>query len=320
MSPSADLVPDLEAITALMAQVRNAVATAPELDHLELDEVLRFVDGKRSIFTGTYKDIPAIARFYLEEPSAYVRRDWAELQRVRPYMTDPPYRVNEPLYHLPELGLLVVRRDDGQPMLEKLWQANPADRAEMMPPAVHWLRQYQKPMEQHGPMRAASWLAKAEKRLRKQGSARLRPLLIDLNMILHTLVPAMEGHQWRVTISHGDFHPNNLLVGDGVLTGIDTGGSAKLPIYKDMARFLTHMGRRGMHPAGAQRFGVDAGTLDLFAEVFALDPSEREVWLPFMIGIEAMLKLETNTLSRGRLRRAESFYEALLADLRKIDV
>ncbi|MEM7731690.1 MAG: phosphotransferase [Pseudomonadota bacterium] len=320
MNPNADLVPDLEAIAALMARVQNASARAPDLADLDLDEVLRFIEGKRAIFTGTYKDIPAIARFYVEEPRAYVRRDWAELQRVRPYMTDPPYRVNEPLFHLPELGLLVVRRDKGQPMLEKLWQTDPMDRAEMMPPAVHWLRRYTRPMERHGPMRAASWLAKAEKRLRKQGSARLRPLLIDLNMILHKLVPAMDGQTWRVTISHGDFHPNNLLVCDGVVTGIDTGGSAKLPIYKDMARFLTHMGRRGMHPTGAARFGVDAGTFDLFADVFDLDAPEREVWLPFMIGIEAMLKLETNTLSRGRLRRAESFYEALLADLQQIQL
>ncbi|MEO0773988.1 MAG: phosphotransferase [Pseudomonadota bacterium] len=320
MTPNADLMPDLEAIAALMAQVKNATAGAPELADLDLDEVLRFIDGKRAIFTGTYKDTPAIARFYFEEPRAYARRDWAELQRVRPFMTDPPYRVNEPLYHMPDLGLLVVRRDDGQPMLEKLWQADPADRAAMMPPAVHWLRAYTRPMERRAPMRAASWLAKAEKRLRKQGSARLRPLLIDLNMILHRLVPVMEGHDWRVTISHGDFHPNNLLVGDGLLTGIDTGGSAKLPIYKDMARFLTHMGRRGMHPTGDVRFGVDAGTFDLFAQAFDLDAPEREVWLPFMIGIEGLLRLETNTLSRGRLRRAESFYETLLADLRKIDV
>ncbi|MEM6588990.1 MAG: phosphotransferase [Pseudomonadota bacterium] len=319
MNPNADLVPDLEAIAALMARVQNATAQAPELEDLELDEVLRFVEGKRAIFTATFQNIPAIARFYLEEPRAFARRDWAELQRTRPFMTEGPYRVNEPLFHLPELGLLVVRRDDGKPLLEKLWNSDPADRAEMMPPAVHWLRQYTLPMERPSPMRAASWLAKAEKRIRKQGSARLRPLLIDLNMLMHGILPKMEGHDWRVTISHGDFHPNNLLMGDGVLTGIDTGGSAKLPIYKDMARFLTHMGRRGIHPTGNVRFGVDAGVFDMFAEVFELNTPEREVWLPFMIGIEAMLKLETNTLSRGRLRHAERFYEALLTDLRAID-
>lgn len=313
-------LPDLEAMAALMDRVAEASRDAPELEGLDLDEVLRFIDGKRAIFTASYKGTPAIARFYFDEPRAYARRDWAELQRTWGYMSDGPHRVNEPLYHLPDLGLIVVRRAAGQPMLERLWQMEPEERFALMPRAVAWLRHYTAPNERRSAMRAASWLSKAEKRLGKQASGRLRPMLKDLNKELRRLVPAMEGHPWRVSISHGDFHPNNLLVEADHLTGIDTGGSAKLPIYKDMARFLTHMGRRGLHPSGTARFGVDKGTFDLFAQDFALDDPEREVWLPFMIGIEGFLRVETSGLKRARVRRAQAFYETLLDDLRGIDV
>ena len=104
------------------------------------------------------------------------------------------------------------------------------------------------------------------------------------------------------------------------LTGIDTGGSAKLPIYKDMARFLSHMGRRALVPSGSQRFGVDAVGFDAFADAFSLDDRERGIWLPFMIGIEALIRVESKSLSRSRIRRSKQFCETLLDDLRQIEV
>lgn len=320
MSSKASPMPDLEAMATLMERVEEAASDAPELAELDLDEVLRFIDGKRAIFTGTFKGIPTIARFYFDEPRINSKRDWRELERTWPYMSEGRFRVNEPLFHLPDLGLILVRREAGEPMLEKIWQAEPEGRFEMMPDAVDWLRHYTKPTERRSAMRAASWLSKAEKRMSRQAYHRLRPLMRGVRDELERLLPAMAGHAWRVSICHGDFHPNNLLIEGGVITGIDNGGSAKLPIYKDMARFLTHMGRRALHPSGSVRFGVDAGTLDLFAAAFELDAAEREVWLPFMIGIEALLRSETGDLNRSRLKRAQAFYEALLQNLREIDV
>lgn len=320
MTAKAPPLPDLEAMTALMERVGRAAETAPELERMDLDEVLRFISGKRAIFSGSFDGIPAVVRFYFDAPRPYARRDWEELQRTWPYMATGRYRVNEPLYHLPDLGLVVVRRSTGQPLFEQVWQADPGDRFALMPEAVKWLRAYTRPKERLSPMRAASWLSKTEKRVGQQGYARLRPLLRALRAQLEGFLPAMAGHAWRVSISHGDFHPNNLLVEEDAFVGIDTGGSAKLPIYKDMARFLTHMGRRGVHPSGESRFGVDRGTLDLFSSEFELDAMEREIWLPFMIGVEALLRIETKDLTRSRLRRAQTFYEALVEDLGQIDL
>ncbi len=315
MSRSTSSLPDLDALSALVERLEGV----PELAAVTLEDAIRVINGKRAIFAGSYAGTPAIIRFYLDEPRAYARRDWEELTRLWAFMADGIHRVNKPLIHYPDLGLVVVRKEPGKPMLEAIWQAEPEARASYMPQAADWLRHYTAPTERYAAMRAPSWLTKAEKRLTKQAFARLRPLLSALQVELRRLVPAMVGKEWRVAICHGDFHPNNLLVAEDGLIGIDTGGSAKLPIYKDMARFTTHMGRRGLHPSGEVRFGVDNGTLESFAAAFKLDAFEREVWLPFMIGIEGLLRVETEGLSRSRIRRAMTFYEGLLEDLRGID-
>ena len=122
---------------------------------------------------------------------------------------------------------------------------------------------------------------------------------------------------WSGAICHGDFHPNNLISKDECLTGIDTGGSSILPVYKDMARVLVHMGRRAVIPSGQMWLGVDRVGFDAFAEAFAFDDLETHVCLPFMIGVEALLRVENKSLSRGRIRRATAFYTALLADLQR---
>jgi len=46
----------------------------------------------------------------------------------------------------------------------------------------------------------------------------------------------------RTAIGHGDFHPNNLIVSDTGVRGIDLGGSSRIPIYKDYGRFLNSYG------------------------------------------------------------------------------
>ena len=131
-------------------------------------------------------------------------------------------------------------------------------------------------------------------------------------------MPPFARSPWRNAICHGDFHPNNLLVKGERLTGIDTGGSASIPIYKDMARFLMHMGRRGLIPSGEARFGVDAQGIDAFAEVFEMSDQERDLVLPFMLGCEALLRFENPGIKRGRIRRAAEMTDQLIADLEQL--
>jgi len=123
---------------------------------------------------------------------------------------------------------------------------------------------------------------------------------------------------WRSAIGHGDFHPNNLIAAPNRLTGIDLGGSNRSPIYKDMARFLTHMARRGMAPSGHHRFGVDAAAYDAFVQAFDLDEAEATLFLPYLICFETLIRVEHPDMPAARIEHGVSLAQNLSQDLRQI--
>jgi hypothetical protein len=88
-----------------------------------------------------------------------------------------------------------------------------------------------------------------------------------------------------------------------------------MPIYKDMARFLVHMARRGMWPSGKTRLGVDAIGLANMEDVFGLNAFERQFALPFMMGCEVLMRVDTRQLSASRVRRSEEMYCMFRDDL-----
>lgn len=308
-------LPALETLHQLSRQIEHLRATHPELAMLVIDEVLRVVPAKRAILAGQLDGQPVILRLVAPDFCRALTREWAELQRISPHMADGAYRVATPVLHLPEAGAMITGRVPGPPLLEHLWHEAPALRARHLRPAAEWLRRYTETSESWGPGNAAGWLARAERAAATQPFARLRRIESGILDHLRALAGRLEGAEWRSAISHGDYHPNNLILGHDRLTGIDTGGSARLPVVKDIARFLVHMGRRGMCPSGRHRFGVDAQGIETFTEVFALTENERRLWLPFFFGVEALIRVETRALKPGRIRRAEEMYDRLLSDL-----
>ncbi|KZY37149.1 hypothetical protein A3731_02090 [Roseovarius sp. HI0049] len=310
-------LPDMDAMMDLVQAFEALAAKDARLADARLDEVIRLVPGKRAILSGRVGERPAIFRFYIEHAEAYAQRDWAELQRTERYMSEGDFRVNAPIVHVPELGLVVVERVRGQPLMDLIRETE-KHRAEFLPPAAQWLRKYTAPSEELTGVRLDGWYRRIERGMARQRNATLRRAEQSVLTELHRIAAPHRTGQWRIAISHGDFHPNNLLADGQRLTGIDTGGSAKLPIYKDMARFLSHMARRGLIPSGEERFGVDARGFDAFTQAFDLDEVERTIWLPFMLGVEVLIRIEPKDLPAKRVRKAEAFYGTLLDGLRDI--
>jgi hypothetical protein len=303
-----------------VAQARRciaaALATDPALAELEIEAAIRHVPGKRAILRGRFAGRPAVVRQFLSPAIEPAQREWAEMQRAWPEMQGRRFRIAEPLHFSAVANLIVVEAVPGTPMLELLWQSAPETRARWLEPGARWLRRYTDSSETWTRARPAGWLGRAERAAAKQPFDELRALEGAILTELHRLAAALEAADWRAAISHGDYHPNNLLVSDARLTGIDTGGSARMPLYKDMARFLMHMGRRGMIPSGRRRLGVDAQGLETFAEVFALTETERRLALPFMLGVEALIRVENAGMTRSRVKRAAEMSRAYLDDVR----
>ena len=313
--PTASRVPDPAALMAVQARLAAARAREPALEAACIDEVLRIVRGKRAVLAGLWQERPAIFRMVEPTETEWQAREWREATRIWPHMQGARYRVAEPLAHLPEVGIMVVERVPGTPLLEHLWSAPPDSRTALMPRAAAWLRRYTDVTEAWRATNPAGWLARAERAAASQPFARLRGIEADILTRLRQLAKMLEGAEWRIAICHGDFHPNNLVLDGECLTGIDLGASSRMPVTKDIARFLAHMGRRGMLPSGERYLGVDAQGIEAFVETFALTETERTRALPFFLGVEALIRVENRQMKNGRIRHAEEMYVALRDDL-----
>jgi hypothetical protein len=313
--PTASRAPDPEALMAVQARLDEARATEPALEAAEIDEVLRIVPGKRAVLAGHWQGRPAVFRMVEPAEADWQAREWAEVARIWPQMQGLRYRVAEPLAYLPEVRIMAVERVAGTPLMEHLWSLEPEERALPMQQAAAWLRRYTDVSESWRAARPEGWLARAERVRGKQPFARLRQIEAGIAEHLARLAARQQGMEWRMAICHGDFHPNNLVLRGACLTGIDLGGSAQMPICKDIARCLAHMGRRGLLSSDRRHLGVDAAALDQFAETFALTETERRCTLPFFIGIEALIRVENRSMKRGRIGHAEEMYSTLCDDL-----
>lgn len=281
----------------------------------EMGAVIRHIPGKRMILTGRWQGRAAIFRLATPATAEAQAREWREACRIWPHMQGARFRVAEPLAFFPERHLIVMEGVTGTPLLDHVAGLRAAWREAALAPSAAWLRRYTDVSESWRAAQCAGWLARAERAAQAQPVERLRKIEAGILASLGRIAGRIDGAEWRMAICHGDFHPNNLLVDGARLTGIDTGASGRMPVLKDIARFLMHMARRGVVPSGQVWCGVDARMSDAFVEAFALIEAERRLVLPFFLGIEALIRVETRALRPRRLRLAERVYRALRDDL-----
>lgn len=311
-----------EQAAAALERLRLLCASDPALEGSRIEGILRLVPGRRAIIAGWLQDRPAVYRLSLHpDETASFAREWQELNRAHAHMNDGPCQIAAPLAIGTSGEVLVVARAPGSPMLDLLTRLDHPDRIARVTAAASWLARYQAPTLDQSEIGWKKWYSRAEAALVQQPHAELRDVETRVLRRMKTLGRRLEAKGlWRTAIGHGDFHPNNLIVGpDGVLRGIDLGGSGRIPIYKDMARFLTHMARRGVTISGARRFGVDAASFDACVTACKLDQDEATLCLPFMICFETLIRVEHPAMPARRVAHGVKMAKTLLADLRQMD-
>lgn len=315
MSARPPSLPDPDAMMQITARLDAARAATPCLAALQPDRLIRHVPGKRALLEGTADGRDVVIRMEMRPEDGATAREWAEMQRLWPHMSAGDLRTPEPICTSIGYGIIVQERVIGTPLLELFQSLEPPARAAWLSPAVEWLRKSTSMTESRHAARPDRWIARAAQASARQPFSELRVLELDILEQMRRLQPIVADAPWRSAICHGDFHPNNLIAHGARLTGIDLGGSQRMPLLKDMARFAMHMGRRRVRLSGQELFGVDAGCLAAFAQVFGLDPRERGATLPFFLGFEALIRVEHTALPPARIRRAGRAYRALLQDM-----
>lgn len=303
----------------LAALTRLDALLARHVPGAGVDQALRLVPGKRAVFQGRIDGRDVVFRLPLDDANRKgFAEEWAELTRAWGHMAQGANRVAEPLHFDPDSGLTIIAHVPGTPLLTHLWALDTAQRPPLIARAADWLHAYMAPTITRRGINRRPWRRWAETAAAKQPHPELTDIESRILQKLHKLSRQLEDPDWRVAIPHGDFHLNNLILDGDTLTGIDTGGSNHAPIYKDMARALTHMARRGMLPSEHRRFGVDAGALDAFASAFSLSERESNAFLPYMIAYETLIRVEHPQMSSDRIAHARAMSEALFEDLRQI--
>lgn len=311
-------LPDLSEMLAVTKQFEIARVTDATLKDADLGELIRLVPEKHAIVGGVFQGRRAVFRMCLDPSSDMIAREWAELQRLWPQMQSGRFRIAEPLHVSTDNRIIVVEYVSGTPLLNHLKKNASDDHAGFWRPVSRWLRHATESTETWRPERYSGWLTRAGRAASSQPFAELKVVEAAILKELGRIGELFQGTDWRTAICHGDYHPNNLIVDGQRLTAVDTGGSSQLPIYKDMARFLVHLARRGITPSGEHYLGVDRHGIAAFAATFDLSHSEEHLILPFMIGCEVLLRVETKALSANRIKQALAMSEALLGDLRLV--
>ncbi|MDG1736633.1 MAG: phosphotransferase [Paracoccaceae bacterium] len=276
-----------------------------------VEMILRNLPNRHAILAGTYQGQPAIFRLALSDKArATNAKTWAEITRVGPYMADGQYRVAQGLKNIDDGMLIVTEFSDGDPLLPMLKKGGSAN-AELL---AGWLHKYATPTIEMRKAGVDFWLKQARNASQRQPFSHLKAKEDQILIEMQSIAAKIRGSHWRVAITHGDYHANNLLSSDDTVTGIDIGGSAYLPIYKDMARCLVHLARRDAGLESGLVFGVDKSLTQAFLTIFSLQTEEQRLFLRFFIGFECLIKVERTDAPKWRLKATEALYDGFLLD------
>ena len=211
----------------------------------EVTETLRLVPGKRAVFRGTLDGREVVFRLPLDAANQRdFAAEWSELLRLHGYMSTPPFQVVEPFDFDPNTGIQVISYVPGTPLLKHLQKAGDGTRTALITQTAQWLGHYSEPTIQTTAIPHRRWHRKAGDAAAKQPHEALRDVEAHILRKMGKLGRRLADLTWRTAVTHGDFHLNNLILSGDSLVGIDIGGPGRLPIYKDMARALTHTARR----------------------------------------------------------------------------
>ncbi|MCV2892508.1 aminoglycoside phosphotransferase family protein [Lentibacter sp. XHP0401] len=316
-------------ISNIQLYPEEALAALDRLEHIAtialagrahtVEKALHLVPNRHAVFSGTFEGAPVVFRLALSDKARETSaREWAELSRVWPYMSEPPLTVQQPLFFDEATGLTVTALAKGEGLLTALWRLAPQDRAVPIALSADWLRKYTAPSEEWRETNRRPWRKWAEQAVGKQPHESLADIEGRIFHRMKKLHRQIDFPEWRVALAHGDFHLNNLFWNGTGLTGLDLGATNHAPLYKDIARALVHMARRGMLPSGSRRFGVDADAFETFSARFELNDQEKHGYLPYFICFETLIKVEHPKMPQARIDHAMAMSKALLEDLKQI--
>lgn len=232
----------------------EAVIAEHQIRGLAIQSVLK-ADWRADIFLADLNGTKTVLKWYKgKSPPRQVDRAAAELEQLRPYMSQGPLQVNLPLKTWPEVGLIALSFAPGRQLNELLLDADRARRDALFGQAAQWAALYGHGRRQDGHIKPRFWIKKMSQLdcsgLEPDQEGRTQALIRKMR----GLMPKVIGARWPRGQVHGDLIGTNLMVDGDVMTGVDVNGAPMRPLAAEAAHFLVWQALWPPVPADKDQF------------------------------------------------------------------
>ncbi|KJZ20754.1 hypothetical protein [Loktanella sp. S4079] len=257
-----------------------------------------------AVFAGTFRDQPIIAR-HVTRPNAaeLVTKLGHELREVGPKMNDGDCRLNQLIDLDPTVGLLIVSKLPGEPLL--LHSASDLYRH-----VGRWHHKYVGGRREQGKFSAQYWLSKLDQVPNNGLDGDDLALAAHFKSRLDNDGSALQGGKICRVAGHGDFAPHNFHFDGQTLYGFDTGVGAKTPLARDLAHLVFHVALKAENSSASPWGVAEQDVIDL-AQAAELPSDELPSTLWFFYGwflYRGLLRYAKNATRRERLRSLITTY------------
>ncbi|MBJ3761692.1 phosphotransferase [Maribius pontilimi] len=234
-----------------LSDVLSAADSAPALERalsdalgapVRLGDLIAVRRGAELFAANVQGQDAVVKRFLGPDGPATVTRAAREYDRLHPAMGQGPHRVVACLLSAPGQSCLILQHAPGRPVSSALEEAQSDQaRAAVLDRCGRWLSAYVGPTRSTDRFGPGFWIDRTRK---MQGASeltdedlRLTGALLDA---MATRAPDLRDAPVTRGAIHGDFKPSNLhLDADGAIWGFDIQATTRMPLARDVARFVS---------------------------------------------------------------------------------
>ena len=267
----------------------------PAFADFHIEEVLKGGPDQVTAVATWNGDKVVVKRSLGAQPDREVLQAKEELDILARIMAAPPYRINECLAVFPQFGIIVLSFVPGVRLDHAIRAADLAERATLMRLSGGWLKSYTSGRSDMSPKFSPDWWIK--KQVAEGDPKAPEAVTIASDAVLDAVkarVPDVRGQDVTKAAVHGDFASINAHYHVGCIYGGDVQGKARLPVGKDVSRFLvwtqleTPLAPPLAPPEMTYVHGIAAPDMTAFLDSGVLPATEVETLLPFFIGLQLL--------------------------------
>lgn len=266
----------------------------------------------RAVFAGRFAGRPVVFKHFVGEGA---RMQLASLQAEMTYqwgrMATGDYRVPEPILFVPELGLAIMARVEGE-RLDRLITAD--NRAEMVLHSARWLREYSLARRRVSAFSARFWVRRARKLIAHHEVEEDKERAARLVRWMFSQVKILDKREILQLRSHGDFCALNMMYADGVMYGVDLHNQTWLPAAKDVARYLVYLNITLPIATEKRSFGLATDDVDSFLSGFGL-LEKNDPLLAFFVASELAGRLVKDSRDDQHLETKRALVDGFFGDV-----